>query len=76
MKNVPGYLMSDVELQNGKIVPVGFDKKKINKGLMGIEKVPDDEQTAEMRQFAEENDAEWIYLNGHPVCVDISAGTA
>ena len=31
-------------------------------------KVPVEELSEEMRAFAEENDAEWVLLDGHPVC--------
>ncbi len=31
-------------------------------------KVPVDELSEEMRAFADENDAEWVLLEGHPVC--------
>ncbi len=60
---------------------IGIDGKP-DKGRGGQEpgadpkKVPEDEQTAEMRQFAEENDAEWVLLNGHPVCVERAKGTS
>ena len=34
-----------------------------------LKKVPEKAQTEEMRAFAEENGAEWVLFNGHPVCV-------
>lgn len=39
------------------------------KKQQGAEKVPPEEQTEEMRAFAEANDAEWVMLGGHPVCL-------
>lgn len=39
------------------------------KAAMGGDKVPKDKQTPEMKKFAEENEGEWFFINGHPVCL-------